>query len=85
VNYLLKQPVEDFLSSIRANTSIASLASRSETKLYYKVLQLHLHLTQLDVTLSEEMVKSGLHVHLSKLIFLDSSSIIETMYGSKEK
>lgn len=97
VNYLLKSSVHRFLSLIDKYTDssptrdkkkdellASSLLYQGETKVLLKTLQLYIRLMGFDTTLSEEMAKSGSHLVLSKLIYLDSSSLIESIYGVKD-
>ena len=101
VNYLLKPSVGRFLSMVDQFTSStvtttattkdkrellqSSLTYQNETKVLLKVLRLYIRLMQFDITLSEEMAKSGSHMVLSKLIYLDSSLVIQDMYGVKDE
>lgn len=90
VEYLLKPTVYQFLSMLKTTllqdeeTSSYSIASKKETQLLCKILQLFVQLMKLDVTLSEEIAKCGSHLVLSKVIYLDSTIIIESMYGSSK-
>ena len=95
VNHLLKPATHRFICMIDTITSsideaaLKSLSSSlirntNETKILCQVLQLFTRLTQLDITLTEEMAKCGSHFYLSKIIHLDSSSIVQSIYGSKE-
>jgi len=85
VHTVLKQAVEEFVSSISTNRSTNTsihelnlpLASRMATTLLHKILTLHLQLINLDITLAEEMARCGSHVYLSKLIFLDPTQVLK--------
>lgn len=84
VNHIIKPSIESFLSSLSYDINNddyeVSLSSQLETKLLHRVLSFLSSICKLDVTLSEEIAKSGSHVHLSKIIYLDSSSIIDSKY-----
>ena len=84
VNHIIKPSIEAFISSIyyeinNKNCEV-SLSSQLESKLLHRVLSFLSSICKLDVTLSEEIAKGGSHVYLSKIIYLDTSSIIDTKY-----